>query len=111
MELSYVCGTGLEPLLYKTVGIVLEDAARRWGDRTALIVRHQNIRWTYRELNAAADRLAAGLIKLGLQPGDRVGIWSPNRYEWVLTQFATAKAGLILVNVNPAYRMSELEFS
>ncbi|MBL8266897.1 AMP-binding protein [Steroidobacter sp.] len=111
MELSYVCGTGTVPLLYKTVGAVLEDAARRWGERTALIVRQQNIRWTYRELNEAADRFAAGLLKLGLQPGDRVGIWSPNRYEWVLTQFATAKAGLILVNVNPAYRTSELEFA
>jgi fatty-acyl-CoA synthase len=110
MELSYVCGTGSVPLLYKTVGGVLEDAARRWGDRPAMVVRHQNIRWTYRELNDAADRVAAGFIKLGLQPGDRVGIWSPNRYEWVLTQFATAKAGLILVNVNPAYRTSELEF-
>lgn len=111
MELSYVCGTGSVPLLYKTVGTALEDAARRWGDRPALIVRQQNIRWTYRELNAAADRLAAGLIALGLEPGDRVGIWSPNRYEWVLTQFATAKAGLILVNVNPAYRIAELEFA
>ncbi len=111
MELSYVCGTGSVPLLYKTVGGALEDAARRWGDRPALIVRQQNIRWTYRELNEAAERFAAGLLKLGLQPGDRVGIWSPNRYEWVLTQFATAKAGLILVNVNPAYRMSELEFA
>ncbi len=111
MELSYVCGASTVPLLYKTVGVVLEDAARRWGERLALVVRRQNIRWTYRELNEAADRLAAGLIKLGLQPGDRVGIWSPNRYEWVLTQFATAKAGLILVNVNPAYRISELEFA
>ncbi len=95
----------------KPSAAVLEDAARRWGDRPALIVRHQNIRWTYRELNEAAERFAAGLLKLGLQPGDRVGIWSPNRYEWVLTQFATAKAGLILVNVNPAYRISELEFA
>ncbi|HEY0942745.1 MAG TPA: AMP-binding protein [Steroidobacter sp.] len=111
MELSYVCGTSTVPLLYKTVGAVLEEAARRWGERPALIVRHQNLRWTYRELNDAADRVAAGLIKLGLQPGDRVGIWSPNRFEWVLTQFATAKAGLILVNVNPAYRISELEFA
>src|SRR5687768_11155937 len=111
MELSYVCGTGSVPLLYKTVGTVLDDAARRWGDRPALIVRHQHLRWTYRELNEAAERFAAGLIKLGLQPGDRVGIWSPNRYEWVLAQFATAKAGLILVNVNPAYRISELEFA
>lgn len=111
MELSYVCGASSTPLLYKTVGVALEDAARRWPDRPALIVRHQNIRWTYRELNEAADRFAAGLIRLGLPPGERVGIWSPNRYEWVLTQFATAKAGLILVNVNPAYRISELEFA
>src|SRR6188474_261802 len=111
MELSYVCGTGAEPLLYQTVGRALEDAAARWGDRPALIVRHQNVRWTYRQLNDAAERFAAGLLQLGLQPGDRVGIWSPNRYEWVLCQFATAKAGLILVNINPAYRMSELEFA
>jgi len=111
MKPSYVCGTSSKPLLYKTVGVALEDAASRWGERPALIVRHQNIRWSYRELNEAADRFAAGLLKLGLQPGDRVGIWSPNRYEWVLTQFATAKAGLILVNVNPAYRIAELEFA
>jgi fatty-acyl-CoA synthase len=111
MTLSYVCGTSDEPLLYKTVGTLLEDAARRWGDREALVVRHQNIRWTYRQLDEAADRFATGLLRLGLQPGDRVGVWSPNRYEWVVTQFATAKAGLILVNVNPAYRVSELEFA
>ena len=111
MKPSYVCGTSSKPLLYKTVGVALEDAASRWGERPALIVRHQNLRWSYRELNEAADRFAAGLVKLGLQPGDRVGIWSPNRYEWVLTQFATAKAGLILVNVNPAYRIAELEFA
>ena len=111
MSLSYVCGTSDEPLLYKTVHAVLEAAAERWGDRDALIVRHQSIRWSYRELNAAADRLAAGLVHLGLVPGDRVGIWSPNRCEWVVTQFATAKAGLILVNINPAYRISELEFA
>jgi fatty-acyl-CoA synthase len=111
MNLSYVCGISDEPLLYKTVGAVLEEAGQRWGDRVALIVRHQNIRWSYRQLNEAADRLAAGLLRLGLEPGDRIGIWSPNRYEWVVTQFATAKAGLILVNVNPAYRTSELEFA
>lgn len=111
MSLSYVCGTSDEPLLYKTVGAVLEQAAECWGDRDALIVRHQGIHWSYRELNAAADRFAAGLLRLGLEPGDRIGIWSPNRHEWVVTQFATAKAGLILVNVNPAYRISELEFA
>jgi fatty-acyl-CoA synthase len=110
-NLSYVCGVGDQPLLYKTVGAVLEDAATRWGEREALIVRHQNIRWTYRELDAAADRLAAGFIHLGLAPGDRIGIWAPNRYEWVVTQFASAKAGLILVTINPAYRTAELEYA
>ena len=110
-NLSYVCGVGTEPLLYKTVGAMLEDAAARWGEREALIVRHQNIRWTYRELDEAADRLAAGLLHLGLAPGDRVGIWAPNRYEWIVTQFASAKAGLILVTINPAYRTSELEYA
>ena len=110
-NLSYVCGVGTEPLLYKTVGAMLEDAAARWGEREALIVRHQNIRWTYRELDEAADRLAAGLLHLGLGPGDRVGIWAPNRYEWIVTQFASAKAGLILVTINPAYRTSELEYA
>lgn len=109
--LSYVCGTTDTPLLYKTVGAALEEAAARWGDRDVLIVPHQAIRWSYRELNEAANRLAAGLVQLGCEPGDRVGIWSPNRYEWVVTQFATAKAGLILVTINPAYRLSELEFA
>ena len=109
--LSYVCGTSDEPMLYKTVAAVLEDAAARWPQRDALIVRHQCIRWSWRELDRAAEQLAAGLVRLGLQPGDRVGIWSPNRVEWIVTQFATAKAGLILVNINPAYRLSELEFS
>ncbi len=108
--LSYVCGASDEPLLYKTVGAALEDAAVQWPERIALIVSDQAIRWSYRHLNDAADRLAAGLLCLGLVPGDRIGIWSPNRYEWVLTQFASAKAGLILVNINPAYRLSELEF-
>jgi fatty-acyl-CoA synthase len=110
-NLSYVCGVGSEPLLYKTVGAVLEEAAARWGEREALIVRHQNIRWTYRELDEAADRLAAGFVHLGLAPGDRIGIWAPNRYEWVVTQFASAKAGLILVTINPAYRTAELEYA
>ena len=111
MKLSYVSGPGSEPLLYKTIGAVLEEAAARWGDQTALIVPHQHVRWSWRELDEAVDRFAAGLLSLGLEPGDRIGIWSPNRYEWVVTQFASARAGLILVNVNPAYRVSELEFA
>jgi len=83
----------------------------RWGERPALIVRQQGVRWNYRELGEKVDAFAAGLIALGLHPGERVGIWSPNNAEWVITQFATAKAGLILVNINPAYRLSELEYA
>ena len=75
------------------------------------MVRHQNVRWSWGELGRRVDDLAAGLLSLGLERGDRVGIWSPNRSEWTLTQFATAKAGLVLVNVNPAYRRSELEYA
>lgn len=109
--LSYVSGTSDEPLLYQTIGAALEQAAHRWPHRDALIAPRQNVRWTWRELNDAANRFASGLLSLGLQPGDRVGIWSPNRVEWVVTQFATAKVGLILVNINPAYRLAELEFA
>src|SRR4051812_16881031 len=85
--------------------------AERFAGRDALIVRHQDIRWSYRELRRQADAVAAGLTALGLKRGERIGIWSPNNSEWVITQFATAKAGLILVNINPAYRLSELEYS
>ena len=74
-------------------------------------MRQQGVRWTYRELGEKVDAFAAGLLALGLEPGDRVGIWSPNNAEWVVTQFATAKAGLILVNINPAYRAAELEYA
>ena len=110
-EHAYVCGTSTDPLIWRTIGNALCTAAERWPEREALVACHQNVRMTWSELDAAADALAAGLIDLGLEPGDRVGIWSPNRYEWVVTQFATARAGLILVNVNPAYRSSELEFA
>jgi fatty-acyl-CoA synthase len=79
--------------------------------RPALVVRHQNIRWSWGELAERVEALAAGLLALGLELGERIGIWSPNCAEWVLTQFATAKAGLILVNVNPAYRRAELEYA
>jgi len=107
---SYVSGTGDAPLLYRTVSGVLRDAAAAWPHMPALVVRHQSIRWTYRELDERVSAVARGLLALGLQPGDRVGIWSPNNAEWVLTQFATARAGLVLVNINPAYRASELEY-
>ena len=110
VESSYVSGTSESPLLHRSVGGVLVDAAARWPDRTALVVRHQDVRIDYRELLERADRVARGLLALGLVPGERVGIWSPNNLEWVLTQFATARAGLILVNINPAYRTAELAY-
>lgn len=110
-QLSYVAGTSDTPLLYQTIGTALDDAAKQHGERPALIVPHQNVRWSYAELNQKATGVAANLIALGLAPGDRVGLWAPNCAEWVVTQFATAKAGLILVNINPAYRTSELEYA
>jgi fatty-acyl-CoA synthase len=110
-ELSYVSGTSDRPLLYRCVGDVLADAAARAPEQTALIVRHQSVRWSYRELDERVNEVARGLLALGLAPGDRVGIWSPNNAEWVLTQFATARAGLILVTINPAYRITELEYA
>lgn len=111
MSLSHVSGASDQPLRLLTVGQALEQAAAQWPHRDALVCRNPGVRLRYAELDEAADRLAAGLLALGLEPGDRVGIWSPNRAEWVVTQFATAKAGLILVNINPAYRTSELKFA
>ncbi len=108
---SYVHGASDVPLIGETIPIHFDKAAARWGERDALIVRQQNVRWTYRELQRRIDDFAAGLLALGLEPGDRIGIWSPNNAEWVVTQFATAKAGLILVNINPAYRLSELDYA
>ncbi len=111
MNPAYVSGISEAPLLWRTIGDALRVTADAFPTRDALIVRHQNKRMSWRELHAAADLLAAGLLELGLEVGDRVGIWSPNRFEWVVTQFATARAGLILVNVNPAYRLAELEYA
>jgi len=108
---SYVHGASDEPLIGETIGRFFDAAAAKWAERPALVVRHQNVRLSYAELKAVVDKLAAGLLTLGLDPGDRIGIWSPNNSEWVLTQFATAKAGLILVNINPSYRVTELEYA
>jgi fatty-acyl-CoA synthase len=110
-QLSHVRGANAPPLLAATIGQALDEAAARWGGREALVSVHQQVRWTYGELKQRADALAAGLLALGLRPGDRIGIWSPNKAEWALTQFAAAKAGLILVTINPAYRSSELEYT
>ena len=110
-ELSYVHGASDVPLLGETVGAHFARTVARWPDRAALVVREQGVRWSYAELDAQVDAFAAGLLALGLEPGDRVGIWSPNNAEWLVTQFATAKAGLILVNINPAYRTHELDYA
>ncbi|WP_026873613.1 AMP-binding protein [Inquilinus limosus] len=110
-EPSYVSGIADVPLLGETIGQALDRTAERWPDRPALIDRGQGIRWSWRDFAVRAEAFAAGLLALGLQPGDRIGIWSLNRAEWALTQFAAAKAGLILVTVNPAYRLAELEYA
>jgi fatty-acyl-CoA synthase len=109
--LSHARGTTTPPLQDCTIGQALDATVARHGDREALVVPHQGVRWTWRQLAQQADAVAAGLLAMGLQPGDRVGIWAPNCAEWVLTQLATARAGLVLVNVNPAYRRSELEYA
>ena len=108
---SYVVGDTAVPLAHVTVSALLADTVRRCPDDEAVVFREQNVRWTWRAFAEQVDALAAGLHALGLERGDRIGIWSPNRYEWVLTQFATARLGLILVNINPAYRLSELEYA
>ncbi|MEM5503922.1 AMP-binding protein [Shewanella frigidimarina] len=95
----------------KTIGQYFDDIANAYPDNLAVVVHHQQIRWNYREYQAKVDALATGLLALGIQPGDRVGIWSPNNIEWCLTQFATAKIGAIMVCINPAYRPEELEYS
>ena len=108
---SYVSGASERPLLGVTIGEQLDLTAARFPDNEALVVPHQGVRWRYSDFKERVDRFAAGLLALGLEPGDRIGIWSPNNSEWALTQFAAAKAGLILVNINPAYRLAELEYA
>ena len=107
---SYAHGAWEVPLLGRTIGEDLERTAGRFADRDALVSRHQGLRLTYAELDAAVDRVARGLLAAGIATGDRVGIWAPNCAEWVLVQYATAKVGAILVNVNPAYRTHELAY-
>lgn len=99
------------PLRTETIGANLRATIAQHADKEALVVAHQDVRWTYREFGGRVHRLAKGMLAAGLRPGDRVGIWSPNHAEWVLVQYATAQIGVILVNINPAYRTHELTFA
>src|SRR5438552_1194269 len=107
---SYAHGPSAVPLLGETVGANLRRTVERFGDREALVVRHQNYRATYRELWEQVGLAARGLLARGVRTGDRVGVWSPNRSEWVVLQYATARVGAILVNINPAYKTAELSY-
>ncbi|MEJ2128197.1 MAG: AMP-binding protein [Woeseiaceae bacterium] len=109
--MSYSHGGGGPPLLGLTISGVLDHAADNWPDKDALVVVDQGVRWSWKELRNRARKLAAGLLAVGLEPGDRIGMLAPNRAEWLLAQFGSAYAGLILVNINPAYRLSELEYA
>jgi fatty-acyl-CoA synthase len=108
---SYYSGASTAQIIYETIGSYFDKIAELHSTNSALIVRHQGINWTYGELQAQVNRLAMGLIHLGIEPGDRVGIWGPNSSEWVLVQLATAKIGAIMVCINPAYRLYELEYA
>src|SRR5436190_7806765 len=108
---SYTSGTSDTPLLGLTIGDLFDQTVEKYPDNPALISRQQNIRLTYADLQDQVNRCAKGLMHLGFQKGQRVGIWSPNRAEWCVTQFATSKIGVILVNINPAYRLHELEYA
>ena len=110
-DVSYVHGTSDVPLLGTTIGAKLRDTVERFGEREALVVAHQRVRLRYRELWDATTRLAKALMARGIAKGDRVGMWSPNRFEWLVAQYATARIGAVLVNVNPAYRAAELEYA
>ncbi|QEQ96452.1 AMP-binding protein [Neptunomonas concharum] len=108
---SYTSGTSDKPLIGMTIGDKFDEIANTFPDNDALIVRHQGLRYTYRQLQEAVDQAARAFLAIGVQRGDRIGMWSPNRAEWTITQFATAKVGAILVNINPAYRLHELEYA
>lgn len=111
LKKSYFTGEGNGQLLYETIGSCFERVAKANPKGLAIIVKHQGIRWRYQELYEQVDRLSVGLLALGIQPGDRVGIWGPNSIEWVMTQLATARIGAIMVCINPAYRLYELEYA
>ena len=108
---SYLHGTSATPLLGDTIGANLQRTVERFPEHEALVVRSQGYRATYRQLWDETTVLARALLASGVRKGDRVGIWSPNRFEWVITQFASARIGAILVNINPAYKTSELQYA
>ncbi|WP_299976631.1 AMP-binding protein [uncultured Pseudoteredinibacter sp.] len=111
LTLSQLSGSQDVDLLELTIPDTFDRTVEQYPNHSAIVVRHQNIRWTYQEYQQEIEKLAAGLLALGIKPGDRVGIWSPNRIEWCLTQFATAKIGAVMVCINPAYRLYELEYA
>ena len=108
---SYLSATSDTPLMGETIGDCLDRICARWPERDALISRHQGLRYTWAELHAEVERVARGLLAMGIERGDRVGIWAPNRAEWTLIQYATAKIGVVLVNLNPSYRGHELAYA
>jgi fatty-acyl-CoA synthase len=109
--LAYAHGTSDVPLRAETIGRMWDEVVAAHGDRPALVSQHQGIRWTYAELDEQVERCARALLAAGVEKGDRIGIWSPNNAEWVIVQFATAKVGAVLVNINPSYRAHELEYA
>src|SRR5512136_2144298 len=108
---SYAFRGSEKPLIGKTIGDMFDEIAEKYPDNDAIVSLHQGIRYTYRELQKELNRAAKGFIALGLKKGDRLAIWATNIAEWIVTQFATAKAGVIMVNINPAYRTHELEYA
>ena len=110
VEGSYASGTSTFPLMGMTIGEMVDSIAAKYPDTDAVVSMHQNIRWTYREFQDQVNTVARGLMGMGVEKGDRVGIWAMNHAEWVVVQFATAKIGAIMVNINPAYRTYELEY-
>lgn len=109
-QLSYTRGSAAKALLAQTIGEVFDQTVARYPEGEALVVRHQSLRYTWQQLAEAVDLHARALLALGLKTGDRLGVWAPNCAQWCISQFASAKLGVILVNINPAYRVSELEY-
>ena len=109
-QLSYIHGTSDVPLLGETIGSYFDRIVAAYPDNEAVVSRHQGVRYTYRQLHAEVERLARALLAAEVEKGDRVGIWSPNNVEWIVVQYATAKIGAMLVNINPAYRTHELSY-